>query len=240
VSFLAPEFFFFLGLFFLGAALLNGRARLWFYTLMSYLFYSAAYPPHTLLLAVISLINYYTSQGLKYTDHTSTRRLILGFGVGASLALLGYFKYAHWFISTLFDLLPFMSVIPDLPIPNPTLPVGISFFTFQALSYTIDIYRRQIEPSPSLLEFTCFVSFFPQLVAGPIVRSREFMPQIPFHQPFKRDNTVRGLELILLGYFKKCVIADNLARTVDIIFISMNWSSGVIMWLDILRFQRVF
>ena len=93
VSFLDPAFFGFLGLFFLGAAILTGRTRLWFYTLMSYLFYSAAYPPYIVLLVVVSLINFYTGKALNLVRQPSMRRLILALGIGGSLSLLGYFKW---------------------------------------------------------------------------------------------------------------------------------------------------
>jgi alginate O-acetyltransferase complex protein AlgI len=236
VSFLDPVFFCFLSFFFLGAAMLRGKLRIWFYTLMSYIFYSAAYPPYVVLLALISVINFYTGHALDKARGSSTRRLVVVLGVAGSLLLLGYFKYAGWLVQSIVNVLFILPIDVKIPIPRPALPVGISFFTFQALSYTIDIYRKQIEPNRSLLEFTCFVAFFPQLVAGPIVRSREFLPQIPNHQPLMRADTVRGLELVLIGYFKKCVIADNLAPLVDRIFWQANGVCGLVMWFGVLCF----
>ena len=236
MSFIDPEFFCFLGLFFLGAATLSNNTRLWFYVFMSYLFYSVAYPPYVILLFLITLINFYSAKGMNAVSRQSIRSLILIVGVGASLSLLVYFKYATWLMSTLSNILFRLSVDISLPVPKPNLPVGISFFTFQALSYSIDVYRRQSEPAKSFQKFICFVAFFPQLVAGPIVRSREFLPQIPFHRPFERENTIRGLELVFLGYFKKCVIADNLANTVDNVFLSVNSVSGIVMWFGVLCF----
>jgi D-alanyl-lipoteichoic acid acyltransferase DltB (MBOAT superfamily) len=119
------------------------------------------------------------------------------------------------------------------------MPIGISFFTFQALSYSIDVYRNKIRVSDSLLDFACFVSFFPQLIAGPIVRGQEFLPQIPNHHPLRKENTIKGVELILIGYFKKCIIADNISPISDGIFnySGMSSTGGLLIWFGVFCFS---
>jgi D-alanyl-lipoteichoic acid acyltransferase DltB (MBOAT superfamily) len=150
--------------------------------------------------------------------------LILGLVV--SLGVLGYFKYYDFFASSLINLLAPIGIDLPLPILNIILPVGISFFTFQSLSYTIDIYRGKLEPVP-LLDFAAFVSFFPHLVAGPIVRSAEFLPQFRERHDPRRVAAGAAFLLIAGGLFKKVVMANTLATTlVDPVFASpANFSS---------------
>ena len=135
-----------------------------------------------------------------------------------NLGVLGLFKYFNFFRDGLADLMLGMGMQPDLPTLQLLLPVGISFYTFQSLSYTIDIYRGQIKATRDPLEFLAFVSFFPQLVAGPIERARDLLPQFQVPRHFDRQKATDGLRQMLWGFFKKLVIADGCAPVVDEIF----------------------
>ena len=132
-----------------------------------------------------------------------------------NLGLLGYFKYANFFIESWVDAWAAVGVTMHASSLQIILPVGISFYTFQTMSYSIDLYRRRLEPTHDFIAFAAFVSFFPQLVAGPIERANELLPQIERHRKFDYDFAVSGLRLILWGLFKKSVIADTCALYVN-------------------------
>ena len=143
-----------------------------------------------------------------------------------NLGLLGYFKYANFFIDSWVNAWASLGIPMHVQSLQLILPVGISFYTFQTLSYSIDIYRRQLKPTTSLLNFAAFVSFFPQLVAGPIERASALLPQIERRRTFDYDLAVSGLRLILWGMFKKVVVADTCAFYVDDIFANHQDHSG--------------
>lgn len=150
-------------------------------------------------------------------------QLLLFLSLGVNLGLLGVFKYYNFFVDNL--IVAFQSIGFQLNITtlNIILPVGISFYTFQTLSYTIDVYREKIEPTKDWLAFFTFVSFFPQLVAGPIERAKDLLPQFSENRKFRYDQAVDGMRQLLLGTFKKVVIADNCGILVDQVY--NNWES---------------
>ena len=165
------------------------------------------------------------------------RRLFcLMISVTTQLGLLGVFKYFNFFIESLSFALNSIGVETSSLHLNIVLPVGISFYTFQSLSYTIDIYRGQFKPTNRFFDFALFVAYFPQLQAGPIERGRQLIPQLskPRHLDF--DQTARGLYLILFGFFKKVAIADGVAPVVDQIF----GSSGRVTWIDVIAGTVLF
>ena len=132
-----------------------------------------------------------------------------------NLGLLGIFKYFNFFISSFLDFSTLVGLNANAETLEIILPVGISFYTFQTLSYTIDIYRKKLKPTREWLPFFAFVAFFPQLVAGPIERASHLLPQFFKNPVFDKEKAISGLELILWGLFKKIVIADGLARIVN-------------------------
>jgi alginate O-acetyltransferase complex protein AlgI len=137
------------------------------------------------------------------------RKALLTLSVVANLGILGIFKYYDFFAASAAGLLEQLGIPANPPLLRVILPVGISFYTFQTLSYTIDIYRGQLRACPSLLRFAAFVAFFPQLVAGPIVRARDFLPQLAQPRRITWAQTNEGAYLILWGLFKKVVIAGQ-------------------------------
>ncbi len=195
--------------------LLMPRRQLWkpFIILASYVFYAAANPRFCLLLGGITLISQIAAQMLGRTEDETKRKWITGIAVGLDLATLGVFKYYSFFVQDIADLLDTMHLGTPLPLLTVALPIGISFFTFQAITYVVDVKRRQVEPA-STIDAAIYLSFFPHLVAGPIVRASEFLPQLRQPRDPNKVAVGAGLSLIALGMIKKVMIADYLARTI--------------------------
>jgi len=170
------------------------------------------------LIFISSLTNYLVGLGLGRTQHPSGRKALLGTSLVVNLGLLGFFKYADFFIDSLVGALQTMGIQAHVSTLRLILPVGISFYTFQTLSYTIDVYRREIQPTRDAAAFFAFVSFFPQLVAGPIERARNLLPQFELSRTFNYERASDGLKQMIWGLFKKVAIADKCAPLVDEIF----------------------
>jgi D-alanyl-lipoteichoic acid acyltransferase DltB (MBOAT superfamily) len=209
--------------------LLMPHPRRWklFMLAASYVFYGAWDWRFLGLLGGSTLVNQLAVRAMAGSTTQSARRRILVGALAANLGVLGWFKYYGFFASSLINLLRPVGIDLPLPLLTIVLPVGISFFTFQALSYVIDVYRRQEEPA-SLLEFAVFLAFFPQLVAGPIVRSSEFIPQLWTRRDPRRVEGARAFALIAGGLFKKVVVANTLAGAiVDPVFASPHQFSAL-------------
>jgi alginate O-acetyltransferase complex protein AlgI len=194
---------------------LMSRPRLWkpFIVFASYVFYAGASWRFCLLLAGVTIGNQIAAKLIAATDDDKRRKRIVVTAVVLDLFALGVFKYYSFFVESLADGLDGFGLGMPLPLLTIALPVGISFFTFQAISYTVDVYRRQVEPSPTV-DVALYLSFFPHLVAGPIVRAKEFLPQLLEPANRKKVAVGSGIALIALGLVKKVVIADFLARSV--------------------------
>ncbi|MFM9075036.1 MAG: MBOAT family O-acyltransferase [Bacteroidota bacterium] len=201
--------------FLLGYFLLAGtdRPKLIYVLLFSFYFYYKSSGIYFLVLASCTLIDFNLARLIGQTADKGRRKFLLVTSLIANLGVLGYFKYTNF----LFDLFSGITGTPDRSF-DIFLPVGISFFTFQSLSYTLDVYRGNLKPVDSVLDYAFYLSFFPQLVAGPIVRASEFIPQI--HQPtmVTKEMLGRGLFLIVTGLFKKAVISN---------YISLNFADRV-------------
>ncbi len=191
------------------------KQRLWkpFIVLASYLFYAAADPRFCLLLAAVTLLNQAAAKLIHASEDERRRKWITGVAVALDLAILGAFKYYGFFAQNVDDLLNTWGLSPTAPLLAIALPVGVSFFTFQAISYTVDVKRRLVEPA-STLDVAIYLSFFPHLVAGPIVRAREFIPQLASARDPEHVAVGAGLGLVGLGLVKKVMIADYLGRVV--------------------------
>jgi D-alanyl-lipoteichoic acid acyltransferase DltB (MBOAT superfamily) len=208
--------------------LLLPHRRWWklFMLAASYVFYGAWDWRFVGLIVASTLINHTGAGAIASTEETRRRRRILAAVVAANLGLLGWFKYYGFFASSLVNLVGSVGLAVPLPLLRVTLPVGISFFTFQALSYVIDVHRGRHEPV-GLLDFAVFLAFFPQLVAGPIVRSSEFLPQLDTPRDPRSVRAAEAFGLITGGLFKKVVVANTLATTlVDPVFAGPQAFSG--------------
>jgi D-alanyl-lipoteichoic acid acyltransferase DltB (MBOAT superfamily) len=199
---------------------LMSRQPLWkpFIVVASYVFYAAADPRFCLLLAAITLVSQLASVGIHRTEDERLRKWICAGGVAFDLGVLAVFKYYGFFVTDVSDALDTVGLGMPLPLATIALPVGVSFFSFQAITYVVDTKRRQTEPA-NLLDAAIYLSFFPHLVAGPIVRASEFLPQLRAPRNPDRVAVSAGLTLVALGLIKKVMIADYLARElVDPVF----------------------
>lgn len=171
------------------------------------------------LIFISTVVDYWAGLAMERAgENERRRRIALWVSVATNLGILGFFKYFNFFADSLAGLLQVVGVDTPVRHLNIILPVGISFYTFQTMSYTLDIYRRQLKPTRSFLDFAAFVSFFPQLVAGPIERAAKLLPQIEQPRTIRRGDMESGAWLVVWGLFKKCVVADNLAVLVDGVF----------------------
>ncbi|TYB76869.1 MBOAT family O-acyltransferase [Bizionia myxarmorum] len=193
---------------------------------VSYFFY-ACWDWHFLgLILLSSLVDYYVGRYLAHTIDKNKRKLGLIVSLVTNLGILAYFKYYNFFVESFIDGFTLFGASLEASTLQIILPVGISFYTFQTLSYTIDVYRNNIKPTQNIIAFLAFVSFFPQLVAGPIERASNLLPQFTKVRRFNYSSSVDGLKLILLGLFQKMVIADNCAVIVNQIFMNYSEQSG--------------
>lgn len=184
----------------------------------SYFFYGSWSWKFLSLLAASTVVDFFCGQKIYSSKEQKHKKKFLVLSVIFNLSLLGVFKYFNFFLSSLVDTLYFFNITADISLLNIILPVGISFYTFQTMSYTIDIYRGNLKPVTNLKDFALFVSFFPQLVAGPIERAVHLLPQIINHPRITITSIKEGLYLILIGYYKKVFIADRCAPIADYYF----------------------
>ncbi len=220
------EFFAFLAIVLPLQAALPATLRKAFLLLASYVFYGAWDWRFLGLIALSTIVDFTVGKKMAVATDPGRRRSLLLTSLIINLSLLGYFKYAGFFVDSFTALLESFGYAPSGYALDIILPVGISFYTFQTLSYTIDVYRGELEPTNSLLDFALYVAFFPQLVAGPIERAQHFLPQIQ-RSPRPSDEDINsGFWLILWGILKKVVVADNLATLVDMVYSSAASPTG--------------
>ncbi|MFC1754722.1 MBOAT family O-acyltransferase [Thermoproteota archaeon] len=193
----------------------------------SYIFYGAWNWKFLSLILISTILDYVCGLKIYESRGLHKRKLFLFFSIFGNLAILGFFKYFNFFAANLQLLFNRLGLPIEPRFLHIILPVGISFYTFQTMSYTIDIYRKQMEPTRKFFDFALFVAFFPQLVAGPIERAKRLLPQILSPRRFRLDYFYEGVFLILWGLYQKVFIADNLAKIVDPIFASSYPYNGV-------------
>ncbi|WP_242155147.1 MBOAT family O-acyltransferase [Aestuariivivens sediminis] len=184
----------------------------------SYVFYGWWDYRFLILIAFSTVVDYVVGKQMEAITKTTKRKLLLGISLVCNLGLLGFFKYYNFFVDTWAEAWLLFGISMERSTLNIILPVGISFYTFQTLSYTIDVYRKKVGATKDLMQFAAYVSFFPQLVAGPIERANQFLPQFRVKRKFDTVFALRGFNLIIWGLFKKMVVADNCAFFVNQIF----------------------
>src|SRR3989338_2546534 len=197
---------------------LDHRAQNQMLLVASYIFYGAWDWRFLGLLFVTTLIDYLVALKIHATQDTGKRKFLLLISLISNLAILGFFKYFNFFTSSLHELLSVFGMPLSIRTLHIVLPVGISFYVFQSLSYTIDVYRRKLEPTKIFFDFALFVTYFPQLVAGPIERATHLLPQILKPRRFSLGQFYEGSYLIFWGLFQKVFVADNLAAIVNPVF----------------------
>ncbi|RAK22691.1 D-alanyl-lipoteichoic acid acyltransferase DltB (MBOAT superfamily) [Flavobacterium aquaticum] len=193
----------------------------------SYIFYGWWDWRFLSLIIASTFLDYFIAIQLGKTDVSKKRKFLLVISLAGNLGMLGFFKYYNFFVSSWIEAWSSVGITMEASTLNIILPVGISFYTFQTLSYTIDVYRKEMQPTKSFIDFAAFVTFFPQLVAGPIERASHLLPQFYKNRTFDYQNAVDGVKLIIWGMFKKVVVADNCAFFVNKIFENPEaYSSG--------------
>lgn len=233
------EYLIFLPLVFLSYWALRRNLR-WqniFLLLASYLFYGWWDWRFLSLIILSSTVDYVVGLQLSRTGKKGKRRRLLGLSLLVNLGLLGVFKYYHFFVDSFIDAFSILGVHLNVSTLKIILPVGISFYTFQTLSYTIDIYRRKMEATADFVAFFAYVSFFPQLVAGPIERAANLLPQFFQNRRFNYDLAADGMRQILWGFFKKMAVADNCAAIVDSVFNAYPDYNGMTLFVASVLFS---
>jgi alginate O-acetyltransferase complex protein AlgI len=204
----------------------------------SYLFYAAWNPPFVILLWLSTMVDWWAARRIHESDTQARRRAWLMLSLTANLGLLGYFKCGGFLLQNWAALMSGFGIEWQAPAWDIILPVGISFYTFQTLSYTLDVYLRRARPATSLLDFSLFVTFFPQLVAGPIVRPTDLMPQFATPRSATAQQMIWGLMLMTLGLFEKIVLADGLlAPVVDAVYGSNQALPMLDAWFGTIAFS---
>jgi len=204
----------------------------------SWAFYGAWNPPFLLLLWASTVLDYYCALAMEKATSPSRRKFFIGLSLVGNLGMLAYFKYGKFVVDNVAAGLGALGVHWTPPAFDLALPVGISFYTFHTLSYTLDVYRGELAARRSLVDFAMAVSFFPQLVAGPIMRAAAFLPQLETEKRGSREQWANGLTLFVIGLFQKMVLADGiLAPAVDGAFVPDGTHSFVDSWLGTLAFS---
>jgi len=204
----------------------------------SYLFYAAWNPPFVILLWISTVVDWYVAKAIYREQRQRQRRLLLFLSIAVNLGILGYFKYGGFLLDNWVSLMGTLGIPWQAASWNIILPEGISFYTFQTMAYSLDVYLRRAKPADSMLDFSLFVTFFPQLVAGPIVRPSYLIPQFAEPKQAGRQQLLWGLALMTLGMFEKIVLADGaLAPAAEAVFGSGKAVTMVDAWLGTLAFS---
>lgn len=211
-------FLVFLPIFMLGYWSTRGRARLWVMFAGSLVFYGWWDWRFIFLLLISAIVDYTIGIVMENETDARRRKRLIVMSIAVNLGFLGFFKYFNFFVDSAARLSTSLGLNVTYDALNIVLPVGISFYVFKTMSYTIDVYRGTQKAERDLLKFATFVVFFPELVAGPIVRASLMLPQLKNDHPFRYERMVSGLTLIAAGYVRKVVVADSIARLVDVRF----------------------
>ena len=212
------------------------RLRLWILLLASYYFYTSNNSWLISLILISTQIDYLSGIRIEGTANKKIKKRWLQFSLITNLGILGFFKYFNFFASSVANFTQTLGYEMSWVDINIILPVGISFYTFQSMSYTIDVYNGKIPAEKSWLRFSFYVAFFPQLIAGPIVRAGEFIPQIPRQPLYNAVAFEKSIFLIVRGLTKKIILADFLAAYVDIAFDNPAGASWFAVWLGVYAF----
>ena len=238
MNFAELDFWIFFALVFAVYGLLRHKAQNRFLLVASYVFYGMWDWRFCSLIAISTVVDFFVGKAIQTSDDDSKRKKLLWISMASNLGILGFFKYFNFFADSFTALTSTVGYTPGFFELKILLPVGISFYTFQTMSYTIDIYRRKLKPTNDFFDFALFVAFFPQLVAGPIERATNLLPNVSNPRTMSYDKFSRGAMLCLLGLVKKLAVADGVAPSVNAIFASAAPSGAEILiatWLFALQ-----
>ena len=202
----------------------------------SYYFYMSWNLKYVVLILFTTIVSYTSARVMEVAETSKMKKLILGLASAFCLLVVFFFKYFNFASKTITTILAELSISLSPLTLHLILPVGISFYTFQTLSYVIDVYWGKMKAEKNFGIYAVYISFFPQLVAGPIERSSNLLPQIKAEHHFNSDKALYGAKLMLWGYFKKIVLADNLAKYVDLVYGNLNQYKGFNLVLAVFFF----
>src|SRR5690554_791223 len=205
----------------------NLKSQNFLLAVASYFFYGLWDWRFLFLILISTFVDYGIGLLLRNENDPLRRKILLWISIVTNIGILGFFKYYNFFLESFISAFSIFGMPIQANTLNIILPVGISFYTFQTLSYSIDVYRKKLEPTKDFIAFTAFVSFFPQLVAGPIERATNLLPQFFEKKKFSYPQAVDGMRQILWGLFKKVVIADNCGAYADMIFNNTGFYNGM-------------
>ncbi len=227
---------FFLVVFALYWALPWPRVRVWLLLVASFVFYASWSKWLALILGVTTVLDYLIARRLEVSSVPWRRKALLAVSLTVNLGLLCFFKYANFFLRSLEEAVRAAGGQASLPVLELLLPLGISFYTFEAISYTVDVYRRRIRAERNLANFMLFILFFPHLIAGPIVRARDFLPQVARRKRWSWGRLHLGLRYFVLGMFKKLAVADRMALFADPVFSDPGRYGTGALWVAALAY----
>lgn len=210
------------------------RLRMGWLLIASCYFYMSWNPIFILLILFSASVDYVSARLMLHTQTVWKRRALLILSISVNLGLLAFFKYTNFLLGTAIGTLNLFGFENDPVVVDLILPLGISFYTFETISYIVDVYQGKIKPVRNLLDYALYIMFFPHLVAGPIVRPHEFLPQIAQVKRWNWDRLQLGLQFFVLGLFKKAAIADQLAKIVDPVFAHPAGYASAAVWLGVL------
>jgi alginate O-acetyltransferase complex protein AlgI len=228
--------FFFAGIFATYWLLPWRAARVWLLIGASFFFYAKWNPWLACLVSGTTAMDYVLARGMDMTDRPRLRKYLLIVSLGMNLGLLVYLKYANFFLDSLRQALRAAGVPSWEGSLSVILPIGISFYTFEAINYTVDVYRRRIRAERDLSHFVLFILFFPHLIAGPIVRAKDFLPQVRRRKRWDWARIHLGAQFILMGLFKKMAVADKMAEFVDPVFANPTAFGTAATWMAALAY----
>lgn len=213
------------------------RAQNFWLLAASYVFYGWWDYRFLALIFLSTAVDYFAGLKMRDAANKKSRKLLLWVSIAVNIGMLGFFKYYNFFVENFIEAFSFFGQNPaSAGTLNIVLPVGISFYTFQTLSYTIDVYNNKLKPTRDFVAFAAFVSFFPQLVAGPIERAKNLLPRFFENRPFNLNQAKSGMRQILWGLFKKMVIADHCGMYADMIFDNPDQYGGATLFLGAVFF----
>ena len=203
----------------------------------SYYFYMSWNAKLAAVVATSSLMDYFIARTIEASTGEWRRRRLLAMSIVMNLGLLFYFKYTNFFLESLGQLLGRLGLEHHMPFLEVILPIGISFYTFEAISYTVDVYHRHAEAEKNPLHFLLFITFFPRMIAGPIIRAKNFLPQLKREKKFSWARFDLGLQYVLMGLFKKMAIADRMSYLVDPVYQSPGQFSTGAVWVAVVAYS---
>lgn len=228
---------FFVAVFCLYWLLPAGRPRVWLLLIASYYFYMSWNAKLAVVVAGSSLVDYFLALGIQGSKTEGRRKALLTTSIVMNLGLLSYFKYSNFFLDSLGHLLGAIGLPHSMPVLNVITPIGISFYTFEAISYTVDVYNRRTNAEQNPVNFLLFITFFPRMVAGPIIRAKNFLPQLSRRTHLSWPRVQLGMEYVMMGLFKKIAIADRMACLVDPVYQSPQQYQTGSLWVAIIAYS---